>query len=270
MQSCIARAIDLHHQPVALLLSDDPPQEAMRFARGKWGCVMFLAANAARGRSAVISRNNYGCWGGGVGLGFGNRYQDFPGGEECFLRFLSSGNKHWDKGRAVGEMLAQQAGRDFAENFLESEGYVRDPELTRRWLDELPITDVSPRSVLFTPLARIDPEQERPQTVIFFVDADQLSALVVLANYGREGRENVCIPWASACQNIGIIPFRESDSRQPRAVVGLTDLSARRHLRKLLGGQYLSFAMPWRLFLEMEADVPGSFLERPTWQALMA
>lgn len=269
MESHIASAIKLQHQPVALLLTENSPEKAMSFAEGKWGCVMFLAANAARGRTAVVSRNNFGCWGGGVGLGFGNRYQDFPGGEECFLRFLSSGNQDWDKGRAVGEMLQEKAGRDFAEQFLEGERYVKNPELTREWLDHLPLTDVSPKSVVFSPLAEIKPGEE-PESVIFFVNADQLSALVVLANYGREGRENVAIPWAAACQNIGILPFEEGRSEHPRAIVGLTDLSARKYVRKLLGEQYLSFTMPWQLFLEMEANVPGSFLERHTWQSLLA
>ena len=268
MESVLAQAIKLQPQPVAILLTENPPEKAMRFAEGKWGCVMFLVANATRGKTAVISRENFGCWGGGVGLGFGNRYQDFPGGEECFLRFLSSGNKDWEKGRAVGEVLKEKAGRDFANQFLEGEGYVKNPELTREWLNHLPITDVSPKSVLFTPLADINPE-EPPESVIFFVNADQLSALVVLANYGREGRENVAIPWAAACQNIGILPFEEGRSEHPRAIVGLTDLSARKYVRKLLGEQYLSFTMPWQLFLEMEANVPGSFLERHTWQSLI-
>ncbi|NLZ18305.1 MAG: DUF169 domain-containing protein [Desulfobulbaceae bacterium] len=269
MQSEIAQAIKLQHQPVAFVLTEKPPEKAMRFAEGKWGCVMFLAANAARGKTAVISSNNFGCWGGGVGLGFGNRYKDFPGGKECFLRFLSSGNQDWEKGRAVGEMLMGKAGRDFASNFLEGEGYVKNPELTREWLDQLPITDVSPKSVVLMPLAEINPDDEQPESVTFFVNADQLSALVVLANYGRKGRENVAIPWAAACQNIGIMPLEEGRSAHPRAVVGLTDLSARKYVRKLLGEQYLSFAMPWQLFQAMEKDVPGSFLERHSWQSLL-
>lgn len=268
MESLIAQAIRLQHQPVALLLSENPPEKAMRFAEGRWGCVMFLIANAARGKTAVVSRKNYGCWGGGVGLGFGNCYEDFPGGEECFIRFLSSGNKDWETGRAVGAVLAERAGRDFAANFLEGEHYVRNPELTREWLDALPITDVSPRSVVFKPLAELNPE-EQPESVVFFVNADQLSALVTLANYGREGRENVSIPWAAGCQSIGLLPFAEARSAHPRAVVGLTDLSARKYVRKVLGEHCLSFAMPWQLFREMEKDVPGSFLEHHLWQSLI-
>jgi hypothetical protein len=52
-------------------------------------------------------------------------------------------------------------------------------------------------------------------------------------------------------------------------VVGLTDLSARLYLRKQLGGNLLSFAMPFALFREMEANVEGSFLQRHTWQELL-
>jgi hypothetical protein len=80
--------------------------------------------------------------------------------------------------------------------------------------------------------------------------------------------ENVSIPQAAGCQQIGIIPWNEAKSENPRAVVGLTDLSARKYIRKLLGSEYLSFAIPWKIFLEMESNVEGSFLERSTWRFL--
>ena len=124
-------------------------------------------------------------------------------------------------------------------------------------------------ALIFEPLAEIDPERTEPETVTFTVDADQLSALVILANYARKGMENVAIPWAAGCQNIGIIPWREAGSENPRAIVGLTDISARKAVRKLLGREYLTFAVPWRMFLEMEDQVGGSFLQRPTWLSLL-
>jgi hypothetical protein len=37
-----------------------------------------------------------------------------------------------------------------------------------------------------------------------------------------------------------------------------------------LGGNVLSFAVPFPLFQEMEANVAGSFLQRHTWQQLLA
>ncbi len=80
--------------------------------------------------------------------------------------------------------------------------------------------------------------------------------------------ENVIIPWAAGCQTIGLLPFQEAKSENSRAVVGLTDISARKYVRKLLGAEYLSFAMPWEMFLEMEENVAGSFLEKHTWLSL--
>jgi len=53
-------------------------------------------------------------------------------------------------------------------------------------------------------------------------------------------------------------------------VVGLTDLSARLQIRKQLGDNLMTFAVPWALFLEMEENAPGSFLDAHTWQALLA
>ena len=52
-------------------------------------------------------------------------------------------------------------------------------------------------------------------------------------------------------------------------MVGLTDLSARVHIRKQLGDHLMTFAMPLAMFEEMENNVTGSFLERPTWQSLV-
>ena len=268
MESRIAQAIGLKHNPVAVVLADEKPETALQFKPGKWGCVMFLFANAAKGRTAAFDAQTYGCWGGGVGLGFGNAYEQFPGGVGCFSRFLSSGNKQSEQGRQVGEALAGAAGQEFADDFLEGERYVKNPELVEEWLADLPITQIDSRYVLFKPLRDTDPEAEQPENVVFTVDADQLSALVILANYAGKGMDNVTIPWAAGCQTIGIVPWHEAASEHPRAVVGLTDISARKNIRNLLGAEYLSFAMPWKMFLEMESNVEGSFLERPTWQSL--
>lgn len=268
MESKIAKAIGLKHNPVAILLTDEKPEGAPQFKPGKWGCVMSMFANALRGRSTVFDAQTYGCWGGGVGLGFGNAYEQFPGGVDCFTRFLSSGNKEWEKGKQVGEALADAAGKEFADDFLEGERYVKTPELVDQWLENLPMTEAKSRYVLFTPLSDTDPAAEKPENVVFAVDADQLSALVILANYARKGMENVAIPYAAGCQTIGILPWREAESENPRAIVGLTDVSARKYVRKLMGAEYLTFAMPWELFLEMESNVEGSFLERPIWQSL--
>ena len=270
MESKIAQALGLKFTPVAIVLADEKPEDALQFKKGKWGCVMFMFANAARGKTAAFDAESYGCWGGGVGLGFGNTYTAFPGGVDCFAYFLSSGNSQWEKGRQVATAMEAVAGKAFAENFLAGERYVKSPELVQQFLGELPITEIESRYVLFKPLSQIAEGAEDPETVVFLANPDQLSALVILANYERQGMENVIIPWAAGCQTIGILPYREAKSEKPRAVVGLTDISARKYVRSLLGSEYLSFALPWKMFREMENSLPGSFVERDTWQSLLA
>jgi uncharacterized protein (DUF169 family) len=270
MESRIARAIEPKYPPIALAWTDEKPAAAMQFQAGKWGCVMWLAAAAAKGKPAVCDAATFGCVGGGVGMGFGDCYKGFPGSEEGFCHFLSSGIEGWPGGAEVAEMVRPFLQGEAYDNFVHGERYVRSPELVKRFLQALPITQIPRRYVLFQPLAEVDPRRERPQTVIFLADADELSALVVLANYGRGDNENVIIPFAAGCQTIGIYPYREAESGRPRAVVGLTDLSARLAVRRQLGDGLLSFAMPFALFEEMEANVEGSFLQRPTWQGLLA
>ena len=267
MDSVIARAIKAQYEPVALLFSEELPEGAMQFAEGKWGCVMWLLlAAAAKGRPAAADRRTFGCLGGGTGLGFGNQYENWPGGIECFYNFLSTGNGPQD---GVGAAPAPGLRRNAASDLAYGERYVKTPEATKKFVDALPMIDVPTRYVVLKPLAQVRPD-ERPEVVIFLVDPDRLSALVVLANYGRPDNENVIIPWGAGCQTIGILAYREARSERPRAIVGLTDLSARKYVAKQLGHDLLTFTVPLAMFREMEANVPGSFLERDTWRELMA
>jgi uncharacterized protein (DUF169 family) len=268
MKSKIAEALDLKHAPVAILWTEEKPAEAGEFKKGKWGCVMWMLARAAQGKTAVFTEDTYGCWGGGVGLGFGNQYLKFPGGLECFYYFLSTGNDQWERGKETAGKIKDFVTKDFLEDFLEGERYLKSPELVKDFVERMPMMDIPSKHVVFKPLNAVAPEEERPEIVIFLAPPDQLSALVILANYGRQGTENVIIPYAAGCQTIGIFPYKEAQSENPRAVVGLTDISARENIRNQLGKDLFSFAFPWKMFLEMEGNVEGSFLQRRTWKVL--
>ncbi len=270
MNSRIAETIETRYPPVALIWADEKPEGAMQFQEGKWGCIMWQIASAAKGRPAVCDAKTFGCIGGGVGMGFGDCYKDFPGSEEGFCHFLSSGIEGWPEGAAVAKMVKPFLRGEAYDNFVHGERYVKTPDLVKRFVDSLPVTQIPKRFVVFKPLTDVDRDRERPQTVVFFADPDELSALVVLANYGWGDGQNMIIPYAAGCQTIGIYPYQEARSERPRAVVGLMDLSARLSIRKQLGDHLMSFATPMTLFDEMEANVAGSFLERPTWQELLA
>lgn len=270
MKSKIAAAIELATHPVVIAWADAPPEGATQFKRGTWGCaVSLLASVASKGRVVAFNRHSYGCWGAGVGLGFGNQYEAFPGGVDCFARFLSSGNEHDAAGKAIGDKMAEGGGARLAGSFLKGEGYIRDPALARQFVESLPLRDIGDRYVVAKPLEQLDANDDA-KSVTFFVEPDALSALVVLANYVRPEIENVAVPWAAACQVIGLFGYREAEREHPRALVGLTDLSARKYVRPQLGRNVMSFTMPFPMFLELDERVDGSFFERETWQQLVA
>lgn len=271
MISKIADAIGLQNNPAAIVWTDTVPEGATGFKPGRWGCVLSLIASvAAKGRTAAFSRETFGCWGGGVGLGFGNCYKDFPGGIDGFYGFLADGNHKTEAGRRIAEGIAQGGAKRMAEDFLIGERYVKIAEAAKRFTDALPMRDIPTQYVVVKPLHSVDLEQDEVQSVIFFVEPDALSALTVLANYRDPERENVRMAGTAAgCQAVGLLSYREAEREEPRALVGLTDLSARKYTRSTLGQHAMSFTVPWQMFLRMEEDVENSFLQRETWRSLL-
>jgi uncharacterized protein (DUF169 family) len=254
MNSKISAALKMKYFPVAILFADKKPEGAVQFKEGRWGCVISMLNAAAKGRTVVFDRKTYGCIGGGAGLGFGNTYVNFPGGIEYFL---SVGNK---------EFCASEKGKKIADNMprlAHGEKYKKSPEYAKSFSDALPFYDVPNEFVVFKPLEKLSPE-DRPEVIVFLVNPDQLSGLVVLANYARHGAENVIVPWGAGCHSIGIIPFNEGKSANPRGVIGLIDISARKHVEK----DILSFSIPYSLFLQMESNVEESFLTTNEWTSL--
>jgi uncharacterized protein (DUF169 family) len=255
MESKIAQAIQLRYSPVAVVLSDEKPEGALQFLEGRWGCVVAMLNGAAKGKTAVFDRKTFGCLGGGVGLGFGNVYEKFPGGIE---HFLSTGNEDFCK-TDFGKNIAQKM-----PHLEHGEGYKKNPEVAKKFVDALPIIDVETEYIIFKPLEKLL-GAETPKVVVFLANPDQLSALVVLANYARETNDNVIVPFGAGCQSIGIIPYRESKSELPKATIGLTDITVRAKCDK----DILSFAVPYKMFLEMEDNVKGSFLEKQEWLKIL-
>ncbi len=260
MESKIAKALRLKYQPVAILWSDEKPNEALQFKEGRRGCVMWMFARAAKGQIAVFDRKTYGCLGGGTGLGFGNLFKKFLGGIEGFCYFLSIGYEKWENGKKLIAELHN-------EKMIHGERYIKSPELVRKFLEQLPIMNIPKKYVIFKPLSKVTKDEE-PVVVVFVANPHQLSALIFLANYARENIDNVFAPMGAGCHQIGIFAYREAKSKNPRAIIGLTDLDARLNVRKQLGDNIFTFAVPYRMFEEMERNVKGSFLEIGTWTKL--
>jgi len=249
MQSKLAEELALATSPVAVILTDDKPEGALQFKEGAWGCVASTMVAVAKGRTAVFDRKSFGCPGGGVGLGFGDQYT------QCNFAIdylLSNGN----------EEIAAKTGR--RSHMIEGERFFKSPEQVHNWLDSIPFTDVPTEYVVMKPLEQVT-DAEKPELVIFLVNADQLSALVVLADYQRGSGDSAIARFGGSCQSI-VFGFAEALRDRPRGVIGFFDIAQRSRVDR----NTLSFTVPWSLFAEMEASVEGSFLELGDWQKLKA
>ncbi|RJQ73219.1 MAG: hypothetical protein C4519_18035 [Desulfobacteraceae bacterium] len=268
MQSQIKEALGLDYEPLAILRTNEKPAGAKQFKAGRWGCVMFMLAAAVKGATAVFDRNTYGCQGGGVGLGFGNQYNAFPGGQEGFCYFLSIGNDQWETGRQVSEQIKPYLREEMYDDFVKGERYLQSPERVRQFIDHLPIMDIAEQFVVFKPLSEVREDQEAPVVIVFLADMDQIAAMTILANYHRPTNDNVIFPFAAGCQSMGIYAFAEAQSESPRAVLGLNDISARLAIKRMLNKDVLSFSVPYSLYREMEHNLATSFVHRNTWRHL--
>jgi uncharacterized protein (DUF169 family) len=269
MQSKIANSLKLIYEPVAIVWTDERPKEALGFKGCGGGCIMVLFAQAAaHGRTAAFDRDNFGCFGGGVGLGFGGQYENFPlGGIDTFKYFLSTGIE--GRGREdLADKVCSMGPREMVENLHQGERYKKSPELVENFLQVMPMMEVPSKFVVFRPLKDLGDEEEAV-VIVFVANPDQISALVALANYDRPGVDNVMVPMGAGCHQIGIYAFREAERKEPKSVMGLTDLSARKNVRHILGNDVFTFAVPYRRFKEMEANVDESFLTRSTWRSLV-
>ena len=102
--------------------------------------------------------------------------------------------------------------------------------------------------------------------MVFLANPDQISALTVLANYERGTGDAVVVRFGAGCHSFCLQPDRLNQEEPLRAVLGMTDISA----RPMLPADVLSFTVPWPMFLEMESNVRGSFLDRKDWQKVKA
>jgi hypothetical protein len=164
---------------------------------------------------------------------------------------LSTGNKE----------LAAQMGRA-GSAMAEGERFYKQPELAGKWVASLPFTDVPTKYVVFKSWQQLT-EEDEPELIVFFANADQLSALVIMADYHRGTNQNIAAPFGAACQSI-LFGYAEAKKENPRGAIGFFDISQ----RLIVDRETLTFTVPYRLFQEMEANVAGSFLDTPAWQKL--
>jgi len=143
---------------------------------------------------------------------------------------------------------------------LEGERYKKTPEIVDEAMKEQSDIPSPGNYLVFKRLDKVEID-EVPEAVIFYATPDILAGLFALANFRLAQPLGVIAPFSAGCGSIIGYPLRENRNEQPRAVLGMFDVSARPHVEEGI----LSFTMPKKKFHEMVEDMDESFLITKSW-----
>jgi uncharacterized protein (DUF169 family) len=271
MKSLTAEKLGLEYEPMAIVWSDTKPEGALQLKPGAHSCIMYLFAQVVtKGKTAVFDRETYGCPGAIAGLGFGNGYPKAFGGAgvEFMAAFFSKGAESSMDRKAYCAMVEKMPAREQAK-FLKGERLHKNAEKAKRFMtEELPVTDIKEKYVIYTPLSKVRPG-EKPVVVVFVADPLHITGLVTLVGAVTNGTDPVRVPPMAACQQIGAFAYDEAKKEHPRAVLGYTDLAARENVGKAIPENMFTFAVPYRLYEDMEEEAKDGVFDGPIWLGLM-
>lgn len=223
----------LKYSAVGLYHDKNVPQDALGLKKPGQGCIMPFIFQSAKGKTFAFGENTMGfaC----SAFYFGYKDWIFPGIEN----FLSSG---------------PFPGR-------ECERFVKTPELTKKYLEDIRMEKKTEGYTILKPLEDFT-ENETPETVVFFANADQISALVFLAYYDApEKTDRVITRFASACASAVMMPLQYHLKNEDKAVWGMHDISARAKLPKDL----MTFSLPFNFLTKIYKNLNESFITTHQW-----
>lgn len=185
-------------------------------------CVFAFFKDWLEGRTLLITRDNFGCGGAGSALcGVETRSR------EDFITFLA-----------------------------DTEGLKCSHEAMERWIDRRRTYRQEHQNILIGPLRA--GKERFLRSVTFYVNPDQLSALVIGAHYCHDlqGPAPVLAPFGSGCMEL-VTPFEDLLTAQ--AVIGATDIA----MRQYLPPDILAFTVTVPMFEQLCRLDERSFLYKP-------
>jgi len=189
-----------------------------------------------KGRSLCFDGDSIGCFGGKKYLGYAK------GLMPDFEYFLSCG--------IPGK--------------IEGERYKKSPELVKKYMENIPSFTAPSKYIVFKRWDMLN-ESDNPEVVIFLANPDVLSGLFTLANYDSEDFDRVKTPFGAGCATIVLYTFLERQSDNPKAIVGVFDVSARPYVP----ANTLSFSVPMNRFIVMMEHMEESFLTTGSWTKVL-
>ena len=228
----LSEALGLGCRPVAVYRSPSVPEDAL-VPEGKCVIPLLLTGCARNGGKYAADAGSIRCHGAVGGLGFGG----IP-----------------DRGKTAVNMSDRPP-----EEGRPGKRYFRDPECAMRQMECVPDMGDGEDAIVFQDLDSAEAEGIPVEVVVFLVNPVELSALMQLAAFSRtsEGPASTA-PFGLACQQIYAIPMGEAGSDDPRGVIGMTDMYARRFVPP----DILSYAVPYSLYRRMVSDIGASFFSQ--------
>ena len=219
--------------PLIFYYADDDKQAETAKVPKDHRCIIGDLGRVRHGTSLKFDADTIGCGGGKRYLGFSETMRpEF----EYFLSYGIPGK-------------------------LEGERYKKSPELVTRVMKAMPVFKAPSRFIVFKRWDKLQATDE-PVVAIFLGSPDVLSGLFTLANYDREDVNGAIAPFGAGCSTIVQYPYMERDAAQPRAVIGMLDVSA----RPCVHANVISFAVPMVRLQQMIANMEESFLITSSWR----
>lgn len=224
------------YKPCGIYFSNEKPVDALELKKKGNGCIVPLILKASTGVSLVVGEESTGWPCSAFYLGFQDTI--FEGIEY----FLSNKDDFWRP----------------------CERFIRTPELAKNLIDNLHPVKPDKKYVVIKPLEFFGDDEE-PESVLFFVNADQLSALVFLSHFDAPGKmDRVVAPFASSCMALVTLPLKMARNNEEKAVIGNFDIAARTRMPADL----LSFALPYSFLKKLAGFLPESFVSTHNWHTL--
>ena len=204
-----------------------PFQPLVRPVDGKRMCIFSFYTNWLKGETLHITRDNAGCGGAGHWLCNAETRS-----RENFIKFL-----------------------------VDNEGLKASHELMNQWLDYRKPYRQQYDDILIGPLR--EGQYENLKSITFFVNPDQLSLLMLGAQYSSAPGDPapVIAPFGSGCMELAPL-FQDFDI--PQAIIGATDIA----MRQYLPPDILAFTVTKPMFKQLCDLDEKSFLYKPFWRNL--
>lgn len=224
------------YKPCGVCFSDEKPDDALELKKKGNGCIVPLILKAATGIPLVVSEESTGWPCSAFYLGFQDTI--FEGIEY----FLSNKDDFWRP----------------------CERFIQNPALAKAFVENVNAVKPDKKYVVVKPLENFGDDEE-PESVLFFANADQLSALVFLAHFDSPAStDRVIAPFASSCMALVTLPLKMARNGEEKAVMGNFDIAA----RSRMPADLLSFGLSYQFLKKLAGFLPETFFTTHAWQAI--